>query len=52
MPRLEGPYLFGTHHSKMALLWYRDGVRVMVATGNYIEIGERASVLCLSYGSR
>jgi hypothetical protein len=28
----------GTHHSKFALLWYADGVRVVITTANFISI--------------
>ncbi len=31
-------YQWGTHHSKMALLWFSTGLRVMITTANYIEI--------------
>ncbi len=29
----------GTHHSKFAILWYRGGVRVVITTANFIQVG-------------
>jgi len=34
-PRL--PIMFGTHHTKMMLLFYTDGMRVVIHTANMIE---------------
>jgi len=51
-PKLKGtPFTWGTHHSKMALLWYNGGgmgegrrgggLRMMVCTANFIEVDWR-----------
>lgn len=31
------PYTFGTHHSKLMILIYEEGIRIIIHTGNLIE---------------
>jgi hypothetical protein len=41
-PRFRNtPFAWGTHHSKMALLLYEGGLRVMICTSNFIEVDWR-----------